>query len=255
MPEISGFELSLITALILFFAAFAAGYIDTLVGGGGLITIPALMAAGVPPLLALGTNKLQAVGGSGTATVTLLMRKQYRLKDIAGLLVAAFLGSIIGTLIVQSIDTEWLEWLIPAVIVLIAVYFTFAHKTNIGTRKPKISRTTYGLSAVPTIGAYDGMLGPGTGSFFVLAGTSLRGQDIVTATKHAKPLNFATNLASLIVFVWFGQVLWLVGGVMWFGQFLGARLGANTLMTVNPILLRYLVLVMCALMLVSLYWK
>ncbi|HAU68287.1 MAG: TSUP family transporter [Arenicella sp.] len=255
MAEISGLEITLFTAVLLFLAAFVAGYIDTLVGGGGLITIPALLAVGVPPLMALGTNKLQAVGGSGTSTITLLMRKQYRIQDIAWLIVSAFVGSVIGTIIIQFVDAKHLEFLIPCVIVVIALYFTFSPKASTVHREPRISRKTYGLTAVPLIGSYDGMLGPGTGSFFVLAGTSLRGQDIVTATKHAKPLNFATNLASLIVFIWYAKVIWAIGGLMWVGQFLGARMGSNKLMTVDPSILRYLVLVLCGVMLVSLYWR
>jgi hypothetical protein len=255
MIEISGLEITLLTAALLFFAAFTAGYIDTLVGGGGLITIPALMAVGVPPLMALGTNKLQAVGGSGTATVMLLLRKQYRIQDIAGFIVSAFIGSVIGTIIIQFVSTDHLEFLIPCVIVVIAVYFMFAPKASRVARVPRLSRKAYAVTAIPLIGSYDGMLGPGTGSFFVLAGTALRGQDIVTATKHAKPLNFATNLASLIVFIWYAKVIWAIGALMWVGQFLGARLGSNTLMTINLEVLRYLVLVLCATMLISLWWR
>lgn len=255
MAEISSLELSLFTLILLFVAAFVAGYIDTLVGGGGLITIPALLAAGLPPLLALGTNKLQAVGGSGTATVTLLMRKQYRVQDIAGYIATAFIGAIFGTVIIQGVEAQDLEFLIPCVIVVIAVYFVLSPRASRITREPRISRKAYGLTAVPLIGAYDGMLGPGTGSFFVLAGAALRGQDIVTATKHAKPLNFATNLASLLVFIAYAKVIWPIGAVMWVGQFLGARLGSNTLMTVNPALLRYLVILLCAVILTSLWWR
>ena len=142
MAEISGLEITLFTAVLLFLAAFVAGYIDTLVGGGGLITIPALLAVGVPPLMALGTNKLQAVGGSGTSTITLLMRKQYRIQDIAWLIVSAFVGSVIGTIIIQFVDAKHLEFLIPCVIVVIALYFTFSPKASTVHREPRISRKT-----------------------------------------------------------------------------------------------------------------
>lgn len=247
-------DFTLLTLVALFAAAFVAGYLDTLVGGGGLITIPALLAAGVPPLMALGTNKLQAVGGSGTASISLWLKKQFELKEIIWLVVAAFLGSIVGTLLVQQIDTDTLSFVVPAVIVMIAIYFIFGPQPGKDTREERLSKPMYASTAVPVIGMYDGMFGPGTGSFFVLAGSALRGQDIVRATKFAKPLNFATNAASLVVFIYYAKVIWLLGFVMMFGQFLGARMGANKLMTIDPSVLRYLVITLSCVMLISLFW-
>ena len=136
-------------------------------------------------------------------------------------------------------------------IVLIASYFLLAPAPKAEHREPRVSHRTYASTAVPAIGAYDGMFGPGTGSFFVLAGVALRAQQIVDATARAKSMNFATNLASLIVFALYGQLLITVGVVMMVGQVLGARLGAQTLMTINPAVLRYLVIGMCTVMLVS----
>lgn len=238
-------EPSLTLMLLLLIVAFAAGFIDTLVGGGGLITIPALMAAGVPPIFALGTNKLQAVAGSGTASVTMFMRKKLRFKDVRSLMAMAFVGSFLGSVVVQFFDAELLNIAIPLVIVIIAVYFVMSPAQSLTEREPRISRTTYRATAVPGVGFYDGMFGPGTGSFFVLAGVSLRGQQIVDATVIAKTLNFATNLAALIVFIGYAKVLWLIGGVMMIGQALGASLGSRVLLTINPAILRYLVIIVC----------
>ena len=244
-------ELSLWVLLALCLAAFAAGYLDTLVGGGGLITIPALLMAGVPPLAALGTNKLQAVSGSGTASIMMFRLKRVRFAEVRWLMLIAFAGSLLGTIAVQYFSVEALNILIPLVIILIAVYFLLAPKQVTETREARISHSAYASSAVPVIGAYDGMFGPGTGSFFVLAGVSLRGQQIVDATARAKTMNFATNLASLLVFAIYGQLWIVVGLVMMIGQITGARLGAKTLVTINPAVLRYLVIGMCLVMLVS----
>lgn len=236
---------SLITIAMLVLAAFGAGYIDTLVGGGGLITIPALMLAGVPPIYALGTNKLQAVAGSGTATVTMLSSGRVKFKDVRGLMIIAFLGSVVGAIAVQFLDVKVLNIVIPAVIMFIGVYFVFAPSTSLVETAPKISSNRYATTAIPVIGAYDGMFGPGTGSFFVWAGVSLRGQAIVYSTMVAKTLNFSTNLAALGVFIFYGKVFWTLGALMMIGQVFGARLGARSLMTIDPSLLRYLVIAVC----------
>jgi len=237
-------DLTLNVLLILFLAAMLAGFIDTLVGGGGLITIPVLLMCGVPPVLSLGTNKLQAVAGSGTASMIMFMRKRVRFVNVKELMVAAFIGSAIGSIIIQFINTDALNIIIPIVIVIIAVYFLLAPKRSKMVNKVSLSKKNYQNIVVPSIGFYDGILGPGTGSFFVLAGVSLRGQEIIEATAIAKTLNFATNIASLLVFVVFGKILWLVGGVMMVGQLIGSNLGARYLLKINPTALRYLLVIM-----------
>lgn len=238
-------ELGLWALLWLFLAAVIAGYIDALVGGGGLITIPALLLAGVPPIQALGTNKLQACAGSGTATATLMFKGKLAFRDLYLAMLTAFIGALLGAVVVQYINAEVLAFVVPAVIVLIALYFLLAKKQEVGGGEPKVSAMTHRLTAVPTVGFYDGMFGPATGSFFVLAGVSLRGQGIVESSMIAKALNFATNVASLIVFVWYGQVVFILGALMMFGQFVGASFGARSLMTINPEKLRFLVVGMC----------
>jgi len=244
------FDPSLTTLLVLVLVAMVAGFVDTLVGGGGLITIPSLLAAGLPPIFALGTNKLQAVAGSGTASISLFLYKKVKFQQVKWLMLSAFVGSLLGSVIVQYFDAAVLTLAIPLVITLIAVYFLLAPNASLVEREPRISSKKYGVSAVPAIGFYDGMFGPGTGSFFVWAGVSLRGQAIVNSTMLAKSLNFATNLASLIVFIGFGKVVWLIGGAMMIGQFVGASLGARSLMTINPALLRYMVIAICFVILV-----
>ena len=244
-------ELSIFTMSLLLLAALVAGFIDTLVGGGGLITIPALMVAGVPPIFALGTNKLQSTVGTGTASLSMFRRQKVTFENVKVMMFAAFIGSLLGSTIVQFFDAKILNVVIPTVIVLIAFYFVLAPTQTLIEREPGMSRNRYAATAVPTIGFYDGMFGPGTGSFFVLAGVSLQGQQIVNATVVAKTLNFATNFAALLIFIWFGKVLWAVGGLMMLGQYVGASLGARALLTINPIYLRYLVIGVCFLILTT----
>src|SRR5688572_6822844 len=160
---------------LLFFAAAVAGFMDTLAGGGGLITIPALVVSGVPPLAALGTNKLQSSFGSGTSSFLLFKRKKIYWQELRPMMIAAFVGSAVGTVIVQFINGKVLGFMIPLVLVIIAAYFIIAPYLKIESPEPRMSAGLYQKTIVPTIGVYDGMFGPGTGSFFAVAGVSLRG--------------------------------------------------------------------------------
>ena len=165
-------------------------------------------------------------------------------------MLAALIGLVIGTIIIQFVNTQTLTFVIPIVLLLIAIYFLASPTAN-ENAKPKLSKRKYQNLVVPVIGAYDGMFGPGTGSFFALAGVSLRGHCIINATAVAKTLNFATNFASLIVFLIAGQVVWLIGLIMMAGQVVGAWLGAHSLFKINPAHLRLLVVAMCLGMLVK----
>lgn len=237
--------------LFLFLAAMLAGFIDTLAGGGGLITLPALMMSGVPPLAALGTNKLQGTMGTATSSFLMIRNKRVRLADVKGLMVAAFIGSILGTIAIQFIDAEILTSAIPLVLLLIALYFLVSPNPGSHAVEAKISPQVYQKAVVPVIGCYDGMFGPGTGSFFTAVGVALRGHGLVDATAVAKTLNFATNIASLMIFLIAGQVVWLIGILMMFGQLLGASLGSHWLLRAKPAYLRMLVVVVCLGMLVK----
>lgn len=251
--ELSEFSTQVI--VLLFLVGLIAGFLDTLVGGGGLITIPALMMTGVPPIYALGTNKLQSSMGSGTAAAMMFLRKKIQWQQVWPLMIMAFIGSLVGSVAVQYLDTDVLEWLIPLVVLLIAIYFMTSHTRGLEGSEAKLSRQQYGLSAVPGVGFYDGMFGPGTGSFFVLAGVALRGEEIVQATATAKALNFATNFAALLIFIAYAKIIWTLGLAMMLGQTIGANIGARTLLRINPLLLKYLVIAMCVVMLTVWFFK
>ncbi len=229
----------------LFLAAFVAGFIDTLAGGGGLIALPALMMCGIPPLSALGTNKLQGTMGTATATYMMLKNKRVSWYDIKFLMLSAFIWAMLGTIAVQFINTQLLTLVIPAVLLVIAIYFIVVPPPQQGSARPRISTGKYRGVIVPLIGWYDGMFGPGTGSFFALAGVSLRGHGLIEATAVAKTLNFSTNIASLLVFLLAGKVVWLVGIVMMTGQFMGAWGGSHCLFRIHPKYLRLIVVAVC----------
>ena len=247
--EFAGFSIELL--LLLFMVAIFAGLLDTLAGGGGLIAIPALILSGIPPLAALGTNKLQGSMGTATATYLLIKKNKISLPETKPLMKSAFIGAVIGTIIVQFINTDILSCVIPIVLLLIAVYFLISPHSKQRANKTKVSDYQYKNIIIPSIGVYDGMFGPGTGSFFTLAGVSCKGHEIISSTAIAKPLNFSTNIASLFVFVAAGQVIWVVGIPMILGQIIGAWLGSHLLFKVNPEYLRVVVVLMCTGMLVK----
>lgn len=233
------------TELFLFLIAIVAGFIDTLAGGGGLITLPALMVSGVPPLATLGTNKLQGSMGTAMATYMMLKNKRVNWPDIKYLMLLSFIGSTLGAVIVQFINVEVLTFIIPTVLIFIVIYFIISPKSHNFTHEARMRKSHYQQLVIPSIGCYDGMFGPGTGSFFSLAGVSLRGHGFIDATAIAKGLNFASNIASLIVFLFAGQVVWVIGIAMMAGQSIGAWIGSHCLLRINPVYLRVIVVVMC----------
>jgi len=243
-PELSGGMLA-----VLFAAALLAGFLDTLAGGGGLITLPALMLACLPPLTALGVNKLQ--GSMGTATASWMMRRKGKLRGQAvdRLMALVFVGSAIGSFAIQFADPAHLRWVIPSVLSAIAVGFLLTPVMQLEARPARLGTLRYGYGVIPLIGAYDGAFGPGTGSFFTLAGVALRGHGLIDDTAIAKPLNFATNLAALLVFIAAGHILWGLGLLMMLGQAIGAWLGAHGLLRIDPCWLRVLVVAMSLAML------
>jgi hypothetical protein len=242
-------SLTIEVLVFLFIVAIVAGFLDTLAGGGGLLTLPALMMSGLPPLAALATNKLQSSMGTATATIMMLRDRRVRWQQVKYLMLAAFIGSALGTLIIQFINAATLTVIIPIVISCIGLYFLLAPVVDDKNKLAKVSARRYKNTVVPIIGAYDGVFGPGTGSFFTLAGRALRAQSFLEATAIAKTLNFSTNIASLLVFLFAGHVIWLAGLVMMVGQFIGAWMGSHCLFKIPVKYLRYLVVTMCFAML------
>ncbi len=248
--------LSLDWALLLFFVAMLAGFVDSIAGGGGLITVPALLAVGLSPAQALATNKLQSSGGSFTASVYFVRRGLISLKEMRFAIVMTFIGSAFGTLLVQSIDASIMEKVIPFLIMGIALYFIFSGGVSTDNdKKQKISLTVFACTVAIAIGFYDGFFGPGTGSFFAIAFVGLMGFSLTKATAHTKVLNCTSNLASLLFFVLGGHVIWVVGLVMMAGQFIGARLGSRMVVSRGQQIIRPMIVFIALVMSGKLLWE
>ena len=240
MPELT-FQLLALLAL----AAFLAGFIDSIAGGGGLVTVPALLLAGFPPVEALGTNKLQGLFGSASSTIAYAQKGHVDLRSQLPAAAASGIGGIFGALLAAVLPGEWLQLVLPFLLVAIALYFALKPSMDDVDRAQRMTPFLFGLTIVPLIGFYDGLFGPGTGSFFMLAFVTLGGYGLLKATAHTKLLNFASNLGSFGAFALVGVISWKVGLVMGVAQFLGARLGATLAMRVGSRLIRPLLVVTC----------
>ena len=246
--DIANFSIEILT--FLFFVGVVAGFLDTLVGGGGLLAVPALLLSGIPPIYVLGTNKFQGSMGTGIATFLLFKKKKLDWNSVKNLMFASFIGSIVGGVIIQFVDTQFLSFVIPIVLVFIAIYFIVSPKpkSTVGNSKPN---KKFELFAVPVVGFYDGMFGPGAGSFFAMTGVMLKKLEIIQATILAKPLNFASNIAGFIVFFSFGHIAFLIGLLMMMGQMIGAFFGTHYLLKANPLIIRFLIVIISISMLIK----
>lgn len=248
-------DLSFELLAILSVVAIAAGFIDAIAGGGGLLTIPALLFTGMPPVQAIATNKLQACFGSFTATRYFIKQNLVIPKQQTGAIVAASIGAILGAIAIQLFDSNLLITLLPFALILIAVYLVLAKNFGQSSDQPKLSKKKFNTSFITGIGFYDGFFGPGTGTFFTLSYCKMRALNLIQATAHAKLMNFTTNIISLFIFILSGQVLWQVGLAMALGQIIGARIGAATAIKQGTDFIRYMTVAVCIAMSISLLLK
>ncbi|MGH6745873.1 hypothetical protein EDF58_105335 [Novosphingobium sp. PhB57] len=205
--------------------AFVAGTVDALAGGGGLLTIPALLMAGVPPIAALATNKLQSTIGTASAVVAFLRAGRVDLRAFAVPAAGAFAGSVLGATAVQHVDPGFLTAFVPLLLIAMGLYFLLAPPMSEVDRHARLGGA--GLTAVCTgIGFYDGFFGPGTGSFLTTALVALGGLGLVRAIANTKFINLATNVAALLAMVAGGKVLWVLGLSMAAANIAGNQTGA-----------------------------
>lgn len=224
-PELS-------TLLFMGLAAFAAGWVDAVVGGGGLIQLPALLLGfpGAAPAQLLATNKLASIFGTATSSLTYVRRVRPDLRTALPMAGVAFLGAIGGALIGLHIPKSAFNPIILVMLIVVGAYTVarprMGHETAL--RFDGHRHTLVAMLTGFCIGVYDGALGPGTGSFLVFALVGLMGYAFLEASAKAKIANFATNLGALVVFIPGGHVMWKVGAVMAAMNLAGGYTGART---------------------------
>lgn len=233
--------------------ALAAGFIDSMAGGGGLLTLPALLWTGLSPAQALATNKLQSSFGSLSASVHFIRAKIVSPRRLLPAIAATALGAGAGAFAVQTLDPSLLRTVVPVLLLAVAVFVMISPRLGAELRPPRLSPPAYALLIAPALGFYDGFFGPGTGSFIVISQVVLLGLELTQATARTKLLNFTSNAASLLLFVFGGQIQWAVGFSMALGQILGARLGTHLVIrtearVVRPLLVVISVVLSCKLL-------
>jgi len=241
-------------AALLFATGLVAGFVDTIAGGGGLLTLPVLLSICPDPKVALGTNKLQASFGSTSATFHFARAGALDVRDVWRACLLAFLGSLAGTLLVQQFDSQQLKKILPFLLLAVALFVWLRPQLGEKDIHPRVSRLKFDFLFAFGIGFYDGLIGPGTGTFLALAFMLGLGYNLARATANAKALNCASNLASLIVFL-FAQKIWFVAGfIMGAGQWAGARLGSHMVVTRGTRFIRPIFLTMVTLVTLKLIW-
>jgi uncharacterized membrane protein YfcA len=238
-------DLTAETVAMLALAGFAGGFVDSIAGGGGLITVPALLLAGLPPVEALGTNKLQGLFGSGSATHAYASKGHVDPRRQLPSALMAFAGGALGAVVATVVPADILSAALPIVLVAIALYFAIKPSMGDVDRARRLSPFLFALLLVPAIGFYDGIFGPGAGSFYMLAYVALAGYGVLKATAHTKLLNFSSNAGSFAVFVVVGAISWKIGLLMGVAQFLGARTGAWLAIRNGARLIKPLLVVVC----------
>ncbi|AHF92750.1 membrane protein [Opitutaceae bacterium TAV5] len=236
----------------LFLTGLAAGLVDSIAGGGGIISLPVLLNLGLPVPVALGTNKLQSSFGSLTAAWHYSRQGVVDWRQCRVGVIATLAGAIAGFAAVQLVRTRFLEALIPWLLAAIVIYSIVRPQVGSQDHPPRMGRHTFFICFGLGLGFYDGFFGPGTGSFWTIALVAVMGFNFLKATAYTKIMNATSNVGSLVPFIAAGQVDFAAGLVMGAGQIAGARIGASLAVKrgarfVRPVFLAMVVAVMARL--------
>jgi len=239
----------------LFLTGLVAGTVDAIAGGGGLISLPVLLGVGIPPHLALGTNKLQSSFGTLMAAHSYYRQGLIDKTKVMFGLIFTFIGAIIGAITIQVLHGEVLKKIIPILLLLILIYTLFSPRFGQIDRTPKISEKSFFVIFGLLLGFYDGFLGPGTGSFWVFAFMFFIGFNLVKATAYTKVFNLNTNLTALACFAIGHNIDYRIGLCMAAGQLIGGRLGAHFAVRKGAALIRPIFISVVVVTMTTLFYK
>ena len=243
------------TAIALFFCTgLAGGFIDAIAGGGGLITMPVLLACGFSPQIALGTNKFQSSCGTAIAVWRYFHAGLLRTPWLFLAVLLSFFASMAGALAVSSLDKDLLRKMLPWMLGGIAFYTALNPRFGKVQRAARISAAAFAIIFGLVIGFYDGFFGPGAGTFWTVACVALLGLDLRTATGYTKAANLASNLGSLGIFVLNHSVNYSAGAAMIAGQIIGARLGSGLVIKSGTRIIRPVFLCVVFALTAKLFW-
>lgn len=218
-------DITLTWIVIFTITGFIAGYIDAIAGGGGMIQVPVLLYSGIPPVFVLATNKMASLFGTLMATIKYFMSKKISLKVVSIAIVPCLIASYIGSELVMFLPDYIVQWAI-LIAIPIALAFLLKKSKNIKEEKTELNNKNIILATAP-IGFYDGLLGPGTGTYMTISMKKFLHLDYIISTASTKPLNLATNVGSAIAFLLAGKVLWMIAIPMAIANALGSYVGSH----------------------------
>lgn len=217
----------IVKLIILCPLGFLAALVDSIAGGGGLISVPAYLLAGVPPHLALGTNKFSSTAASFTSSLKFARSGKINFKIMKYLAPFTLVGAVIGVTTVLQVDQKFLSTLVLILVLCVGIYSFFSKSVGMEDKFKSMTRKTIllGILLALALGFYDGFFGPGTGSFLIFGIISIYGFDFVKASGNSKFLNFVSNITSLLMFALHGQINYLLGLPVAIFMIFGARIG------------------------------
>lgn len=248
-------ELTAAHYALLFVAGLVAGTVDAIAGGGGLITLPTLLGVGLPPPLALGTNKLGSVFGTASATWSFARQGAVDVRECGRGVLFTAIGAVAGAAAVRLLDPALLGRAIPWLLAAIVVYMILRPALGETDRHHRMEAPAFYALFGLTLGFYDGFFGPGVGSFWTIAFVMLLGHNFVKAAAHTKVMNLTSNAAALAFFAIAGAVVVAPGLALAAGQIIGGRLGAHLAMTRGARFVRPIFLVMATLTVAKLIYQ
>ncbi len=250
MENIVDFSIYWIIALA--FVAFLAGYIDAVAGGGGMLNLPALLFAGVPPVSALAVSKISAIAGTVLAVIKFTLSKRIHWKTVSLAAIPCLVASYIGGKVALNISATVLAW---AILICIPIALTIVLRDKIDSEEDEVSNAPKTLLAITPIGFYDGILGPGTGTYMTIAVRKILKFNLLKATATIKPLNLLSNIGAAIAFILAGKVIWSIAIPMLVASSVGGWLGSQSAIKGGDVFIRRLLIGVLTIMLVANLYK
>ena len=240
---------------LLFMTGLVAGTVDAIAGGGGLISLPMLLSVGIPPHIALGTNKLQSSIGTFIATYSYYRQGWFSLKTVYKGLFFGFFGTLLGAVTGQVLNNEILKKIIPFLLLIILIYTIVSPKFGTENTKPRLKEFGFYIVFGFALGFYDGFFGPGTGSFWLFSLTFFLGYNFTKATAYTKVFNLKSNIIATVCFAFGHNIDYRIGLCMAAGQLIGSRLGAHLAIKNGAKLIRPIFISVVSLTVMSLIYK
>lgn len=220
-------DLTISTYTLLFLTGLCSGFVDSIAGGGGLIALPVLLSVGLPPEIALGTNKLQGSFGTLSASYNYIKKGVVKFNESMSGILFTLIGAILGACTIQQMEAGFIEEVIPILLLFVFIYTFFSKDLGYRSTSPKMPQHLFFFLFGLGLGFYDGFFGPGTGSFWTAALLILLGLNMKKASGITRIMNFTSNIVALTLFIIGGNVLYSAGICMAAGQVIGARTGSS----------------------------